>query len=65
MADEKIDISLKIPNENQQTYEGKIVLISGVWHYLNVTIANDPEEIKIVFYKGNSTPTEISTIFPS
>lgn len=58
MADENIDISLQIPNEDEQTYDGKFVLISGVWHYLNVTIANNPEEIKIVLYKGNTTPTD-------
>jgi hypothetical protein len=58
MADENIDISLQIPGEKKQTYDGKLILISGVWHYLNLTIANNPEEIKIVLYKGNTTPND-------
>ena len=57
-ADENVEISLHIPGEKEQIYDGKLVLISGVWHYLNLTIANNPEEIKMVLYKGNTTPTD-------
>ncbi|MBN2603425.1 MAG: hypothetical protein JXA91_04770 [Candidatus Thermoplasmatota archaeon] len=57
-ADENVEISLYIPGENEQIYDGKLVLISGIWHYLNLTISNNPEEIKIILYKGNTTPSD-------
>jgi len=57
-ADEIVGISLHIPNDVEQTYNGKSVLVSGIWHYLNVTIANNPGEIKIILYKGNTTPSD-------
>lgn len=48
------DLSIHIPNSQQLTQHGKPVWIRGVWHYINITLDNNIDEILVIFYYGNN-----------
>lgn len=51
------EISLHIIGEAQRTRAGNLVLVAGVWHYLNITLVNsEPSKLSIIMYKGDTIP---------
>jgi hypothetical protein len=41
----------------QQTRFNKPVLVTGIWHYVNITTDENIDELSLRFYKGSSPPT--------
>ncbi len=48
------DLLIHVPNSQQLTQHNRPVWIRGVWHYINITLNNDIDEISIIFYYGNN-----------
>jgi hypothetical protein len=51
-AAEDATLSISMLQGEQQTYFNKPVLVAGVWHYMNVTMNQNINDLSIRFYKG-------------
>ena len=54
----EINIFISIPGEQQRVAYGNPVMVAGIWHYVNLTIENELQELDLKFYKGDVMPSE-------
>ncbi|EMR73386.1 hypothetical protein MBGDN05_00701, partial [Thermoplasmatales archaeon SCGC AB-539-N05] len=52
-----ISISISIPDEKQQNSFGNPVIVTGIWHYVNVTMSEEISQFSLVLYEGYPMPT--------
>ncbi|UCH71635.1 MAG: hypothetical protein JSW62_04350 [Thermoplasmatales archaeon] len=57
-ADDTITIKIHMIDEETRTRFNDQVIVAGIWHYVNVTIDLQGQELILKFYEGNSMPSE-------
>jgi hypothetical protein len=56
-AAEDATLTVSMLEGEQQTRFNKPVLVAGIWHYLNITVAQSIDELTVQFYKGTTPAT--------
>jgi len=51
-----ISLSVSIPGEQQRIVSDSPVLVSGIWHYINISLDQNITSLSLVFYQGENLP---------
>jgi len=51
-----IALTVSIPGEQQRNVSDSPVLVSGVWHYINISLDQSTSMLSLIFYQGENLP---------
>ena len=57
-AENNTSVKINMIKEKTETRFNNPIIVAGIWHYINITLENnEPQELILKLYKGDSMPT--------